>query len=140
MALKETLKTRRGEQTLTPLTLLALWLGLCALAGLSWWLWTLQLGRWSLPVGLAIAFAKAGLIVTFFMRLREHGGASRTGLLVTLLLLGTLGSLTLAETATRFAPTVPPGPLMPKLEPDDPALTPGGRLSTQPEPHDHPKE
>ena len=60
---------------------------------------------WALPVAMAIACIKAGLVLTFFMHLNEHKGAVRltVGLAIFLLLLLIGG--TISDAATRFEPT-----------------------------------
>ena len=54
-------------------TLLAVWLALLALMGLSLGSAYLRLGAFNMPAGLAIAAVKAALVAFLFMRLREAG-------------------------------------------------------------------
>ena len=52
-------------------------LALFALFATSWWLSCLPLGRWSIPLALGIAVAKALIILTAFMRLHRQPVANR---------------------------------------------------------------
>ena len=124
-----------GAQTTRGMGVVALvWMVLLALTIGTWWAWTLDLDAWALPVAVLIATTKAGLILIVFMRLGEHGGASRVSMLVAAIFLLLLGGLVWADVVTRFEPTVPPGPLMPELKPGQPALQPWRRTTTRPAP------
>ncbi len=64
---------------------------------------------WALPAAMLIACIKAGLVLTFFMHLREHKGAVRVtvGLAVFFILMLIGG--TISDAATRFEPSNPKG-------------------------------
>ena len=73
----------RGEA----LRLVVVWAALAALLALTVALTFAPLGVWRLPASLAIAVAKAGLIVWVYMDLRREGGLTRIAALVGLLFL-----------------------------------------------------
>lgn len=58
-------------------------------------------GPWNLPVALAIAFAKTGLIFYYFMRLRQSTGLIRFFAVAGFLWLGILLGLTFIDYGTR---------------------------------------
>lgn len=58
-------------------TILKVWLGLAALLALTTAIAFVPLGAANFPVALAIAIAKAGLVLWFFMELRGSGGLTR---------------------------------------------------------------
>lgn len=81
--------------------LLMVWLALMGLLALSVGVWHLHLGAMGTALGLAIAGLKAGLVVAFFMHLREesssvHAIAGAVGFWLALLF-----GLTLADLFTR---------------------------------------
>jgi cytochrome c oxidase subunit 4 len=80
---------------------------LIALTLLTWWLSTLSLGRWQMPVALAIASAKTLLIVLFFMHLVEQQASNGFVFLFCVLMLVLLVGLTTSDVATRPALTHP---------------------------------
>ncbi len=90
--------------------LLLVGLSLLLLTTLSFGLAQLPLGGAALPVALGIALVKSVLIALFFMHLREQRGSNALvfGTAVFFVLLLLAGAV--LETATRFQPTVPPGP------------------------------
>lgn len=81
----------RGEA----LRLVLVWAALAALLSLTVALTFAPIGAWRLPASLAIAAAKAGLIVWVFMELRRESGLTRlaalTGLMFLALLIGLAG-------------------------------------------------
>ena len=67
-------------KTTIEITKRAVWLAFLALvllAGLSWWLSTLALGPFGVPLALGIAAAKVALVALVFMELGEHRGGVR---------------------------------------------------------------
>jgi cytochrome c oxidase subunit 4 len=89
--------------TATALALFALW-------GASWGLSYLELGAWSLPVALAIATAKAALVVLFFMEIVLEKTAIHVTLATGLVMIAALISFMVADVRTRTAPLLPPEP------------------------------
>jgi cytochrome c oxidase subunit 4 len=87
----------RGEA----LRLVLVWAALGALLALTVTLSFLPMGVWRLPASLAIAAAKGGLIVWFFMELRGAGGLTRIAALVSLLFLTLLIGLPGLDEAIR---------------------------------------
>jgi cytochrome c oxidase subunit 4 len=77
------------------------YLALLALLGLTAAAALLPPGPWSTPVSLAFATAKAALIFTWFMRLREQPGLVRLFALAGFFWLSILLGLTFAEVFTR---------------------------------------
>jgi cytochrome c oxidase subunit 4 len=76
----------RGEAV----RLVLVWAALAALLALTVALTFAPIGAWRLPASLAIAAAKAGLIVWVFMELRREGGLTRLAALVGLVFLALL--------------------------------------------------
>ncbi|MEO6603317.1 MAG: cytochrome C oxidase subunit IV family protein [Polyangiaceae bacterium] len=83
---------------------------LLALAGLSFGLSYLQLGSWALPMALAIAALKAGLVLTAFMEFNHQSASVKLGAALAVLMLALLLGLLLADIATR-EPAPLPAPL-----------------------------
>lgn len=79
-------------------------LALLALAGTSFALGGLALGRWAVPVALAIAVAKASLIAVFFLRLPRRRASIRLAGTIALLLVGLLVGFAAADRITRDPP------------------------------------
>jgi cytochrome c oxidase subunit 4 len=69
-----------------------------------------ELGRWSFPVAMVFAGAKATLIALFYMGLVHQSGGARAAVAVTLTFLGVMIALVLGDLGFRFKPTLPPGP------------------------------
>jgi caa(3)-type oxidase subunit IV len=82
--------------------LIALALGTFIVSGL-------HLGGWALPVALAFGFAKALLIVVFYMELKHHHGGSRFALAISVLFVLVLIGFVLGDVSDRFRLAVPPG-------------------------------
>lgn len=78
-------------------------LGLLALLALTVWAAQFSLGSWGIVVTLAIAGAKAALVVTFFMQLRHSSGLVIVFALGGFFWLGILFLLTFADLLTRGA-------------------------------------
>jgi cytochrome c oxidase subunit 4 len=87
----------RGEAVRLILT----WAALAALLALTTALTFAPLGAWRLPASLAIATAKAGLIVWVFMELRRESGLTRLAALVGLLFLTLLIGVAGVDVAIR---------------------------------------
>lgn len=60
-----------------------------------------DLGQWNLLIAMAIAIAKAGLIMTFFMHLKWSSPLIRLFALITLLFLGIMFLFTLTDYVAR---------------------------------------
>ena len=87
---------------------LLLMVGLAATVGAAY----VPLGRWNLPVALAIAFAKATLVVLIFMHVRYSPRLTWIAVFAGLIWLAILLSLTLGDYATRrWIPTRTPAQL-----------------------------
>jgi cytochrome c oxidase subunit 4 len=93
------------------------WLALLALMfaslGSAW----LNLGRWNMVAGLAIAAIKASLVLWVFMRLREATGLIRLVGLVALVGWAVLAAMSRLDSETRSAPAaaVQPAQVQPPL-------------------------
>jgi caa(3)-type oxidase subunit IV len=84
------------------------------------------LGDWKLPAVLLIAILQATVGSLFFMRLIEDKGPHRWAFPITLVFLLLLGSLSILDLITRFAPARPDGPSQPKTPVSQPRrLGPG---------------
>jgi cytochrome c oxidase subunit 4 len=83
------------------LGLVLVWAALVALLSLTVALSFAPMGVWRLPASLAIAAAKAGLVVWFYMELRREGGLTRLAALVGLLFLTLLIGITGVDVAIR---------------------------------------
>ena len=81
---------------------------LVLLTGLTFALSTVELGAWSVVVGLAIAITKASIVALFFMHLWDHEGTSRLVLVIAALFVGVLSLLVVADVLTRFPGALPP--------------------------------
>jgi cytochrome c oxidase subunit 4 len=117
-----------------PGMLLLVGLALLALTTLTYALSHVDLGRWSLPVALAIAATKAGLIAAIYMHLRERRGSAPLILATAVVFVLVLSGLAALESATRFEPTRPPGPFQTQLLPahGTEPLPPGAPLPGMP--------
>ena len=82
--------------------LIALALGTFLVSGL-------KLGMWSLPIAIAFAVAKAGLIVLFYMELKHHQGGSRFALAVSVFFVLLLVLFVMGDVTDRFTLARPPG-------------------------------
>jgi cytochrome c oxidase subunit IV len=74
---------------------------LIALTGLTVWLASVNLGPWHVPVGLAIAAAKATVIALFFMHVLYSPRLTWAVVLSTLLFLAILILLTITDYLSR---------------------------------------
>lgn len=57
--------------------LVAVWAALMGLLGITWGSAYVPMGAWNTVVNVAVAVAKATLVLVFFMRLRTAGGLAR---------------------------------------------------------------
>jgi len=80
---------------------IAVFVGLIALTGATVGLSYLELGVWHAPVGLAIASAKALLVILFFMHVSHSNRVTWMVVLSGTFWLAILMSLTLADYASR---------------------------------------
>jgi cytochrome c oxidase subunit 4 len=76
------------------------WLAICTV--LTYALHHVDLGAAALPIAMLIAFAKAIVVILFFMHLWDHPGVNRLVLGVTILFLGFAIIMVFADTFTRF--------------------------------------
>jgi cytochrome c oxidase subunit 4 len=97
---------------------LLLMLGLAATVGVAF----IPLGRLNLPVALAIAFAKATLVVLFFMHMSDSHGANRLVFVVSLLFLLVLLAGVFGDLLTRAEISLPSG--APTFDPPEIPLPP----------------
>jgi len=82
---------------------LLLMVGLAATVGVAY----VPLGRWNLPVALAIAFAKATLVVLVFMHVRYSPRLTWIAVFAGLVWLAIMLALMMADYATRIPTTTP---------------------------------
>jgi cytochrome c oxidase subunit 4 len=87
------------------------WLALMLLAGLSLSLRFARLGTFGMPVAIAIAAAKALLVVLVFMEFAHEKATVRWAFLAGLVMVALLMSLMIADVMTRAVPPLqdPPG-------------------------------
>jgi cytochrome c oxidase subunit IV len=85
------------------------WIVLLIFTGLTWLTGTHHIGKWALPLALAIATTKSALVAVIFMHLRESSGATRLVFVTALVFVGLLLTFTLADVATRFSLSTPAG-------------------------------
>src|SRR3954470_12676107 len=85
------------------------WIALLALTGTTFGMSKVDLGHhWNLVVALAIAVAKAALVVLFFMHLWDGKGTNRLVLVVSLFFVLLLIGGVVGDMATRFPLARPP--------------------------------
>ena len=89
---------------MTARTFLWTYLGLLGFTALTFGLSFIHLGGVSIAIALLIAFAKGWLVAMFFMGLREHGTASRSALLVGVMLATLLIGFATTDELTRNRP------------------------------------
>ncbi|HEY2028864.1 MAG TPA: cytochrome C oxidase subunit IV family protein [Myxococcales bacterium] len=85
------------------------WIVLLIFTALTYITGTQHIGKWALPVALAIATAKSALVAIIFMHLRESSGATRLVFVTALVFVGLLLTFTLGDVATRFSLSTPAG-------------------------------
>ena len=85
----------------SPNTYYLVFVGLIVLTALTATTSLLDLGEWHTPIGMAIAVAKATLIVLFFMHGLEAGRLVWMVIAVSILFLAILWSFTFTDYATR---------------------------------------
>lgn len=96
---------------ITTRTYFSTWVALLVLTGLSFGISLLPLGVVELPIALAIAAAKGGLVAAFFMHLASGQFSYRFVLLVSGLFLAIMMAFTVADVATRDTGAArPPAP------------------------------
>jgi len=83
-----------GAIVATGASILALWAA-------SWWLSSLDLGHWNLPVAMGVALLKASLVVLFFMELSRATLSIKLTLVTAGALAITLGAFMIADVVTR---------------------------------------
>jgi cytochrome c oxidase subunit IV len=111
------------------------WAVLVAFTLLTYTAWRISLPEpWHVIVALAIAAVKASLVALFFMELWEHRGATRLVFASSLVFVGLLIGLVVADSATRFPLANPPHEGTLQREPPLgavplplPAMAPGAR-------------
>jgi len=86
----------------------AVWGALVALTFTTFLISRVNLGWGNLPIALAIASTKAGLVVWFFMHLRDARGLNRVTFFVSLGFFALLFAFTILDVTTRYPPTNPP--------------------------------
>ena len=96
-----------GSHSAIPYVLV--WLGLLGLTVLTYLTGKQHWGAWALPIAMTIAACKSGLVILFFMHMREDKSAARLVLLVSFLFVLLLLGLTLSDVATRFRLATPAG-------------------------------
>jgi cytochrome c oxidase subunit 4 len=84
--------------------LVMIWLALMALLTATVWVTYAPVGPLKPVFNLAIAAAKAGLILWVFMHLREQPGLNRLAALVAVAWLAILVAMTLVDLKTRASP------------------------------------
>ncbi|MCA1827827.1 MAG: cytochrome C oxidase subunit IV family protein [Myxococcales bacterium] len=85
------------------------WIVLLFFTALTYVTGTMHLGKWALPIALAIACVKSALVVLIFMHLKESSGTTRLVFVTALIFLGLLMFFTVADVATRFKLATPAG-------------------------------
>jgi cytochrome c oxidase subunit IV len=89
---------------------LIVWIALMAFTLLTYFASRVHLpGGWHVTVALAIATVKGSLVVLFFMHLWDQRGANRLVFVTSLVFVALLVGLTIADNATRFPLSNPPG-------------------------------
>lgn len=91
----------------SPRKYLFVFAGLMVLTFLTYWTGKMHLGHAALPLALAIALAKAGLVMAFFMHLAETRGAPLVAMAVALIFIGTMLAFVFGDVAFRFPPARP---------------------------------
>ncbi len=94
---------------INPTTYLLTWVFLVVLAALSFGLSYVRLGGFEVPLAMAIAVAKALLVLMFFMHLFEHRFVYGFAFLIAVVFILILVSFTAFDVITRpHIPIVPP--------------------------------
>jgi len=91
-----------------PRRYVVVWLGLLALTATTYLLSRVDLGEWNLVAALAIATAKASLVVLFFMHLWDGKGMTRLVFVVSVFFVLLLIAGVVGDMATRFPLARPP--------------------------------
>jgi cytochrome c oxidase subunit IV len=88
---------------------LLVWVALVALTITTYVTGRMHLGKWALPLALAIAVTKSLLVILFFMHLWEQRGANRIVIATSFVFVALIISLTVGDVATRFPLATPAG-------------------------------
>ena len=83
------------------LTYVLNWVALVVLALGTFLLAKMDLGSFQVPVAMAIAIVKAGLVVVIFMHMLEHRPSNRIFFIIAFLFIVLLVALTTADVSTR---------------------------------------
>jgi cytochrome c oxidase subunit 4 len=87
--------------SVSPATYFVVYVLLMLLLGATFWFAHLDLGKFGVPVALAIAAIKALLVMFYFMHIRYSSGIIRSAAFVGVFWLGILLSLTLSDYISR---------------------------------------
>jgi cytochrome c oxidase subunit 4 len=85
------------------------WVALLVFTAITYATGTAHLGKWALPIALAIATTKSALVALIFMHLRESSGATRLVFVTSLIFVALLLFFTVSDVATRFHLATPAG-------------------------------
>lgn len=87
---------------------LVVWIALLILTAVTYFSAKVNLGWANLPLALAIATTKAGLVVWYFMHLRDQRGLNRIVFAVSVFMVFLLMLFSVGDTMTRWTFTNPP--------------------------------
>lgn len=85
------------------------WLALLGFTALTYFTGTAHLGKWALPIALAIAATKSVLVALIFMHLKDSSGMTRLVFVCALVFMALLLFFSVADVATRFRLATPAG-------------------------------
>ena len=85
------------------------WIALLVFTALTYFTGSMHLGKWALPIALAIAVTKSTLVALIFMHLKDSSGATRLVFVTSLIFVALLLFFTIADVATRFRLATPAG-------------------------------
>lgn len=105
----EKLHPGKEEHPHSAVPYLVVWIALLFFTALTYITGTMHLGKWALPIALAIASIKSALVALIFMHLRESSGATRLVFVTALIFMALLMFFTVADVATRFKLATPAG-------------------------------
>ena len=97
------------EEHHSALPYFAVWIALIILTVTTYVTGQMHVGKWALPLALAIAVTKSLLVILIFMHLWEQKGANRLVISTSFVFVVLLVSLTVADVATRFTLSTPAG-------------------------------
>ena len=98
-----------GEEHHSAMPYVIVWLALLFFTVLTWYTGSSHLGKWALPIALAIAVTKSALVAIIFMHLKDSSGATRLVFITSLVFVALLLFFTVADVATRFHLATPAG-------------------------------